>query len=194
MKLKISNSKLVVLSKYDFRLMMNKNKVCQMNKVQMLALTAGLMGSAVVNAAGYGVIDLEKVVDSSTYLKQQNTALQQKFKPQTTRLEQLGKDLESIQQRAQQTPNLPEAEQKKMTTEYQTKLKEFNSIQQTVQTTVQSSIQTMNQTLDSRIKQAAEQLRKENNLDFVLNKNSALAFDSKYDLTDKLIQKVNLIK
>lgn len=160
----------------------------------MLALTVGLLGSAVVNAAGYGVIDLEKVVDSSTYLKQQNTALQQKFKPQTTRLEQLGKDLEAIQQRAQQTPNLPEAEQKKMTTEYQTKLKEFNSIQQTVQTTVQSSIQTMNQTLDSRIKQAAEQLRKENNLDFVLNKNSALAFDSKYDLTDKLIQKVNLIK
>jgi len=28
----------------------------------------------------------------------------------------------------------------------------------------------------------------------VLNKNSALAYDAKYDLTDKMIQKVNAIK
>jgi outer membrane protein len=37
-------------------------------------------------------------------------------------------------------------------------------------------------------------LRKENNLDVVLNKNSALAYDAKYDLTDKMIQKVNAMK
>ncbi len=44
------------------------------------------------------------------------------------------------------------------------------------------------------MKQVAEQLRKENQLDVVLNKNSALAYDAKYDLTDKMIQKVNAIK
>ena len=114
--------------------------------------------------------------------------------PQTTKLEQLGKELEGIQQRAQQNPNLSEAEKQKMMTQYQTKLKEFNSIQQGVQTTVQSAIQVMNKTLDGRVKQVAEQLRKENNLDVVLNKNSALAYDAKYDLTDKMIQKVNVIK
>lgn len=157
-------------------------------------LVAGLASTSVVHAAGYGVIDLEKVVENSTYLKQQNASLQQTVNPQTTKLEQLGKELEGIQQRAQQNPNLSEAEKQKMMTQYQTKLKEFNSIQQGLQTTVQSAIQVMNKTLDGRVKQVAEQLRKENNLDVVLNKNSALAYDAKYDLTDKMIQKVNVIK
>jgi Outer membrane protein (OmpH-like). len=48
--------------------------------------------------------------------------------------------------------------------------------------------------MDTRIKQVAEQLRTENKLDVVLNKNSALAYDPKFDLTDKMIQKVNAIK
>ncbi|MGB8483020.1 MAG: OmpH family outer membrane protein [Acinetobacter bohemicus] len=165
-----------------------------MNKILMSLLVAGLVSTSVVHAAGYGVVDLEKVVENSTYLKQQNASLQQTVNPQTTKLEQLGKDLEGIQQRAQQNPNLSEAEKQKMMTQYQTKLKEFNSIQQGVQTTVQSAIQVMNKTLDGRVKQVAEQLRKENNLDVVLNKNSALAYDAKYDLTDKMIQKVNVIK
>ena len=165
-----------------------------MNKILMSLLVAGLVSTSVVHAAGYGVVDLEKVVENSTYLKQQNASLQQTVNPQTTKLEQLGKDLEGIQQRAQQNPNLSEAEKQKMMTQYQTKLKEFNSIQQGVQTTVQSAIQVMNKTLDGRVKQVAEQLRKENNLDVVLNKNSALAYDAKYDLTDKMIQKVNALK
>jgi outer membrane protein len=165
-----------------------------MNKILKGLLCIGITSSSIVHAAGYGVVDLEKVVENSTYLKQQNTSLQQKIKPQTTKLEQLGKELEAIQKRAQQSTNLSEAEQKKMTTQYQAKLKEFNSIQQGLQTTVQSSIQVMNQTLDSRVKQVAEQLRKENNLDGVLNQNSMLAYDSKYDLTDKMIQKINVIK
>ena len=165
-----------------------------MNKILMSLLVAGLVSTSVVHAAGYGVVDLEKVVENSTYLKQQNASLQQTVNPQTTKLEQLGKELEGIQQRAQQNPNLSEAEKQKMMTQYQTKLKEFNSIQQGVQTTVQSAIQVMNKTLDGRVKQVAEQLRKENNLDVVLNKNSALAYDAKYDLTDKMIQKVNAIK
>ena len=165
-----------------------------MNKILKSLLVAGLVSTSVVHAAGYGVVDLEKVVENSTYLKQQNASLQQTVNPQTTKLEQLGKDLEGIQQRAQQNPNLSEAEKQKMMSQYQTKLKEFNSIQQGVQTTVQSAIQVMNKTLDGRVKQVAEQLRKENNLDVVLNKNSALAYDAKYDLTDKMIQKVNVIK
>ena len=165
-----------------------------MNKILMSLLVAGLVSTSVVHAAGYGVVDLEKVVENSTYLKQQNASLQQTVNPQTTKLEQLGKELEGIQQRAQQNPNLSEAEKQKMMSQYQTKLKEFNSIQQGVQTTVQSAIQVMNKTLDGRVKQVAEQLRKENNLDVVLNKNSALAYDAKYDLTDKMIQKVNVIK
>ncbi len=40
-----------------------------MKKLNILMLGLGLTISAMTNAAGYGVIDLAKVVESSTYLK-----------------------------------------------------------------------------------------------------------------------------
>ena len=145
-------------------------------------------------AAGIGVIDLERVVEGSTYLKQQNTAFQQKIQPQTSKIEQLSKELEALQQRAQSNTKLSDAEKQKMSTQYQAKFQELNQLQQSVQSNVQSSIQQIRTVFDARVKQIAEQLRKENNLDVVLNKNSALAYDAKYDLTDKMVQKVNAIK
>ena len=99
-----------------------------------------------------------------------------------------------MQQRAQQTTNLSDAEKQKMNTQFQAKLKEFNGLQQVVQTRVQSELHKINDGFETRLKQVAEQLRKENGLDVVLNKNSALAYDPKYDLTDKMIQKVNVLK
>ena len=150
--------------------------------------------AAMAHAEGYGVVSLERVVESSSYLKQQNLALQQSVKPQTTKLEQLAKELETMQQRAQQSNNLSDAEKQKMNTQFQAKLKEFNGLQQVVQTRVQAELQKINDGFETRLKQVAEQLRKENGLDVVLNKNSALAYDPKHDLTDKMIQKVNAIK
>ena len=153
-----------------------------------MILTLGL--SAVVNAAGYGVIDLEKVVESSQYLKQQNASLEASIKPQASKLEQLNKELATLQKQSQtQGANLKQIE-----SQYQAKMTEFTTLQQSVQSRVQTTIQNTNKTFEARVKQAAEQLRQENSLDLVLNKNAALAFDSKYDLTAKMIQKVNAIK
>ena len=158
------------------------------------ALALGLLCSTAVHAAGYGIVDLEKIVEQSVYIKQQNASMQQQIKPQTAKIESLTKELEALQQRAQQNTKLSDAEKKIMTHQDQSKVQELTALQQKVQGSVESSIQALNRTMDSRIKQVAEQLRKENNLDVVLNKNSALAYDAKYDLTDKMIQKVNAIK
>ncbi|WP_180096573.1 MULTISPECIES: OmpH family outer membrane protein [unclassified Acinetobacter] len=164
-------------------------------KKMIMAMSLALASIApLTQAAGIGVIDLERVVEGSTYLKQQNTAFQQKIQPQTSKIEQLSKELEALQQRAQSNTKLGDAEKQKMSTQYQAKFQELNQLQQSVQSNVQSSIQQIRTVFDARVKQIAEQLRKENNLDVVLNKNSALAYDAKYDLTDKMIQKVNAIK
>ncbi|MFW1857524.1 OmpH family outer membrane protein [Acinetobacter defluvii] len=150
----------------------------------------GLGFTSLVNAAGYGVVDIEKVVESSTYLKQQNASLEQMVKPDSAKLEKISKDIQSLQQQAQAKGANPEQIQK----QYQAKVTEYQSIQQSVQAKVQTTIQNTNKTFETRVKQAAEQLRQENNLDMVLNKNSALAYDAKNDLTAKMIQKVNAIK
>jgi outer membrane protein len=87
-----------------------------------------------------------------------------------------------------------QADIQKMTALYQAKLNEFNTTQQGLQTKVQSTLQSMNTAFEGKVKQVAEQLRKENNLDLILNKNSTIASDAQYDLTDKMIQKVNALK
>src|SRR5690606_22560077 len=147
---------------------MSKN----MKKIIMVMSLALASVAPLTQAARMGVNDLERVDEGSTYLKQQNTALQQKIQPQTTKIEQLSKELEALQQRAQSNTKLNETEKQKMSAQYQTKLQELNQLQQSVQTNVQSSIQQIRTVFDARIKQIAEQLRRENNLDVVLNKNS----------------------
>ena len=183
----VTTSKMEDLSLVNTTLSMKKT-------ILSLALFGLSTLATVTHAAGYGVVSLERIVENSSYLKQQNLALQQSVKPQTTKLEQLTKELETLQQRAQQASNLSDAEKQKMNTQFQAKLKEFNSLQQAVQTRVQSELHKINDGFETRLKQVAEQLRKENGLDVVLNKNSALAYDPKYDLTDKMIQKVNALK
>ena len=165
--------------------------------MKKLIIAVGLVAAtatSMVQAAGVGVIDLERVVENSTYLKQQNSSFQQKFQPQTNRIDALTKDLDALQKRAQSTAKISDAEKQKMSTEYQTKLQELNQLQQSVQTNAQSSIQQVRSIFDARVKKIAEELRTESKLDVVLNKNSALAYDARYDLTDKMIQKVNAIK
>lgn len=161
-----------------------------MKTMKMMVMGLGLGVAGLVQAAGFGVVDLEKVVESSTFLKQQNASLEQSVKPQTTKLEQITKDIEALKQKAQaQGANVQQ-----INAQYQAKVNEFQTIQQGVQAKVQSTIQNTNTTFETRVKQAAEQLRQEAGLDFILNKNSALAYDAKNDLTAKMIQKVNAIK
>ncbi|MDQ9821669.1 OmpH family outer membrane protein [Acinetobacter bereziniae] len=161
-----------------------------MKTMKMMVMGLGLGFAGLVQAAGFGVVDLEKVVESSTFLKQQNASLEQSVKPQTTKLEQITKDIEALKQKAQaQGANVQQ-----INAQYQAKVNEFQTIQQGVQAKVQSTIQNTNTTFETRVKQAAEQLRQEAGLDFILNKNSALAYDAKNDLTAKMIQKGNAIK
>ena len=160
-------------------------------KKLLLAAVAGLTFN-MAHAAGYAVIDLERIVQNSTYLKQQSASLQTTIKPQTTQLETLQKDLVAIQQKDQAAKT--QAEREKLVKEFNAKAQQVDQLQQQVQNTVQISRQNVNKTFEGRVKMAAEQLRAENKLDMVLNKNAVLAYDVKADLTDKMIQKVNAIK
>ncbi|WP_111891480.1 OmpH family outer membrane protein [Acinetobacter sp. MB5] len=162
-----------------------------MKKLAVALVMAGVGLANVAHAAGYGIVDMQRVVESSTYLKEQNASLQQAVKPSANRVEQLNKDIQDLQTKA---ATAKPAEVQQLKAQYDAKVKEINSLEQNIQQRVQSTSQATGQTFTTRVQQAAEQLRKENNLDLVLNKNSALAYDAKSDLTDKMIQKVNAMK
>ena len=52
-----------------------------MKKMAAVFIGSFLGLSSMTHAAGYAVVDLEKVVENSTYLKQQNSSLQQSIQP-----------------------------------------------------------------------------------------------------------------
>ncbi|WPC36038.1 MULTISPECIES: OmpH family outer membrane protein [Acinetobacter] len=162
-------------------------------KKMMMAMGIALAGlTSLSHADDYGIVDLEKVVQNSIYLKQQNATLENEIKPQTAQIAQFQKDLAAIKQKGQ-TAKTP-AEREKIAKEFEGKATQLAGVQQQVQATVQTRMQSVNKAFEGNLKRAAEQLRQENKLDVVLNKNSVLAYDAKYDLTDKMIQKVNAIK
>ena len=144
----------------------------------------GAMAMMSVQAADFIVIDLEKVVADSTYLKQQNNS----FVADRTKLEQLENDLMALQNKIKDSKNA--AEQEKLKKEFNDKAQQLAQFQQQIALTRQN----ISKIFESQVKTVAEQLRRENKADAVLNKNSVLAYDAKYDLTDKMIQKVNAIK
>jgi outer membrane protein len=162
-------------------------------KKLLLSLVVGLSFSA-VQAADIGVVDIEKLVQNSDYLKQQQQTFQASVRTQTSQIEQLQKDLAALQQKAQAGAKLSDAEKKKMSEEFETKARKLESLQQEVQTKAQTSMQTTQKAFETRVKTAAEQLRQENKLDAVLNKTAVLASNPKDDLTDKMLQKVNSMK
>ena len=116
----------------------------------------------IAHADDYAVVDLERVVQSSIYLKQQNTSLQNTIKPQTMQIEQLQKDLNTIQEKGQAAKTA--AEREKLAKDFETKAEQLAKLQQQVQNIVQNSMQNVNKTFDARLKATAEQLRLENKL------------------------------
>lgn len=161
-----------------------------MKKLQALAVAATLSLSGTA-FADVGIVDFAKVIENSTYLKQQNQTLKQTVQPTVNKLEQLAKELESLQAKAAQAKA---DEVSKLEQQFKTKMTEFNSLQQQLQSSMQRGSQQMQTTFESRVTQVAEQLRVENKLDMIVERGSVLSFDKKYDLTEKVIQKVNAIR
>ncbi|MEF9956000.1 MAG: OmpH family outer membrane protein [Acinetobacter sp.] len=163
-----------------------------MKTLTALMLGLGLTVSAfATNAASFAVVDLPKVYENSTYLNQQNASLTQSIKPTQVRLDQIGKEIEMLEQKAQ---SANEAQLKTLAVQYKAKVDEFNTTQKGLQSKIQTSLQSSNTIFETRLKQASEQLRKESNVDLILNKNTVVDFYAHLDLTDKMIQKINAIK
>lgn len=162
---------------------------------KLALLVAGLTVSAVSFANQYAVVDLPKVIESSTYVKQQEASLQQSIKADSTKLEQLRKELAAMQQKAQtDAPKMKEDELKRLEQQFATKMNEFGKLQQQVQTRVQQGMSQIENTLNTRITQVTDQLRVENKFDVVLERGVVLSYDKKVDITDKVIQRLNAIK
>lgn len=160
---------------------------------KLSVLLVSLMASVTSFAGGYGVVDFPKVIENSTYIKQQEASLQQSVKADTTKLDQLRKEIVSLQQKAGDSKVKPD-ELKRLEQQFQTKMAEYTKTQQSVQMRLQQGMRQIETTLNQRVAQVTDQLRTENKLDIILERGAVISFDKKDDLTDKVIQRLNAIK
>lgn len=174
---------------------LNKTQIWGGNMKKVAVFVAGLMTSVASFAGGYGVVDYPKVIESSTYVKQQEVNLQNSVKADNTKLEQLRKELIALQQKTQtEAKNLKEADLKKLAQQYAAKAEEYAKTQHSIATKVQQGMRQIETTLNVRVLQVTDQLRSENKLDLILERGSVISYDKSSDLTDKVIQRLNAIK
>lgn len=188
MKHKKSNLKSAVLSKYGIE----KNRDEKMKIKTLMSAVVACVITTGVHANNYGVVDIIQVSKQSVYLQAQYSTLEGTVKSEMAKLEAIGKELAAFEVKL--NAKLSDAERKKLMEQYQVKAQQFTQQQQVVQQKNQSGLQNINNAFEAKVKTAAEQLRQEQKLDFVLNKNAVFAYDAKYDLTAKMVQKVNAMK
>ena len=155
-------------------------------------LAVGLMTTTAAFAEKYAVVDVQKAAADTNYMKQQTASLEAALKPQQQKQEALAKQLQDLQQKAQNDARvMKEADIKKLEQDYATKMNEYNSNAAGMQKRLQDTLENINRTVAPKIEQAIEDIRKQGGYSVILNRAAVVSLDPSIDLTAKITQQVN---
>ena len=155
-------------------------------------LSTGFLFTTAAFAEKYAVVDVQKAAADTNYMKQQTSSLEAALKPQQQKQEALAKQLQDLQQKAQNDARvMKEADLKKLEQDYATKMNEYNSNAAGMQKRLQDTLENINKTVAPKIEQAVEELRKQGGYSVILNRAAVVSLDPSIDLTSKVTQQVN---
>lgn len=146
--------------------------------------------STVSFAGGYGVVDVQKAMLESNYVKAQLASRDQATKANVEKLSRLEKEIVALQQKAE-SGKLPQAELEKLSKEHSSKIEEFNKNSLEIQKSFQQTQQLIERTLFPQVEKIIEELRVANGYDMILDRKLVLGVDKKLDLTSQVTQKIN---
>lgn len=158
-----------------------------MQKLMFVAMTAVSTASF---AGGYGVVDVQKAMLESNYVKAQLASRDQATKANVEKLSRLEKEIVALQQKAE-SGKLPQAELEKLSKEHSSKIEEFNKNSLEIQKSFQQTQQLIERTLFPQVEKIIEELRVANGYDMILDRKLVLGVDRKLDLTSQVTQKIN---
>lgn len=141
-------------------------------------------------AGGYAVVDVQKAMLDSNYVKTQLASRDQSTKANVDKLSRLEKEIVALQQKAE-SGKLAQAELEKLSKEHSAKIEEFNKNSLEIQKNFQQTQQTIERTLFPQVEKIIEELRVANGYDLILDRKAVLVTDKKLDLTSQVTQKIN---
>lgn len=159
--------------------------------IKMCVLALGV-ASAAAQAGTIVVADSTAAVMSTDYAKKTFDKLNTDMKPQRERLDQLRKELSSIEEKFQKNSAIMgEKEKNDMQVQARQKLEEFNNLAQAVQKRAQDVQQEMIQKMYPKLEAAVDEIRKSKNIDIIIERKNVIWSEPTSDITKEVTTKLN---
>lgn len=159
-----------------------------------LALTTFAL-SGMAQAANVAVADSQAAVLASNTAQQTITSLQASLKPQRDRLEQLTKDLKTLEDRFKKDGGVMSDKDKlALQSQAQSKLNDYNSTAEGMQRKVEEAQSNMLKTMMPKLEGVIEAIRKEGNFDVIIERKNVIWADPSVDITKKITDRLNAAK
>jgi outer membrane protein len=164
------------------------------NFIKAIAVAGSILaaGSAFAQQPVVGVVNLEQALFNSQAAQELQAAIQEEFRDDQTRADQLNSELTELAERAQRDESImSDAEKRRVTSEAQEKQVQLQMIAERVQAALQERNQTFIESMRENLGNAIQAVVQEGGYNIVLNAESVAFFDNTYDITAKVTAKLN---
>ena len=149
-------------------------------------------GSAFAQQPVVGVVNLEQALFNSTAAQELQAVIQEEFRDDQTRAEQLNTELTELVERAQRDESImSEAEKRRVSSDAQEKQVQLQMISERVQAALQERNQAFIESMRENLGNAIQAVVQEGGYNIVLNADSVAFLDNTYDITAKVTAKLN---
>lgn len=148
-----------------------------------------------VFAGNVAVADSQAAIMATDMAKKTFEKLNNDMKPQRDRLEQLRKDISTIEEKFQKNASvMSDKDKRDLQKQAETKLAEFKNLADAVQKRANEVQQDMLKTLIPKTEDVVEEIRKAGNYDIIIEKKNVIFADPSVDITKKITDKLNAAK
>ena len=156
----------------------------------LLSLTMGAAAELSI-----AVVDPIKAIGDTNLFKERSASIQSDIEAQGAKLRGLREEVMGIEQRLKKDGmTMSKDEQNKLADERDSKMIEFQSLQQVLEKRVQQDRQELIQLMEPKLEQAVAELANDAGFDLVINGQAALFHKGGVDITEQVTQKINQMK
>lgn len=161
-------------------------------KVLVVAGAFLAAGSSFAQQPVVGVVNLEQALFNSQAAQELQAVIQEEFRDDQTRAEQLNTELTELVDRAQRDESImSDAEKRRVSSDAQEKQVQLQMISERVQAALQERNQAFIESMRENLGNAIQAVVQEGGYNIVLNADSVAFFDNTYDITAKVTAKLN---
>ena len=163
--------------------------------LSLVAASLCAMLATPVLAGNVAVADSQAAILATDMAKKTFEKINADMKPQRDRLEQLRKDIATIEEKFQKNASvMSDKDKRELQKQAEGKINEFKTLADVVQKRANDAQQEMLKVLIPKTEIVVEELRKTGNYDIIIEKKNVIFAAPEADLTKKITDKLNAMK